>query len=153
VNISLVPHCVSKAVFMVQHEVAMRLVATAGSEDYGLLSVLVQKTFSPSYLFKVANTAFYPRPKVDSAVVMLVPHAVKHLDKEHSQQFMRVAKIALQARRKTLLNNLCGGLGKDKETIRGIIQILSWDEKRRAETLSVEEFEKLSDTLRQHNLL
>jgi 16S rRNA (adenine1518-N6/adenine1519-N6)-dimethyltransferase len=81
--VSRVP-CLNRAVFMIQKEVALRLVAGPGSRAYGALSVWMQSFVRPELLFTVPPTVFVPRPKVDSAVVAMVPSGkgVREADRE-----------------------------------------------------------------------
>lgn len=92
--------------FMLQKEVVMRLCAQPGSKSYGRLSVFAQYFCQVHHLFNVPPTAFNPQPKVESAIVRLVPHAklpAQATDKEH---FFEIVKAAFAQRRKTLKNNL-----------------------------------------------
>jgi 16S rRNA (adenine1518-N6/adenine1519-N6)-dimethyltransferase len=90
--------------FMLQLEVVQRMVAQHSTPDYGRLSVMLQTRFAMTKLFKVAPGAFRPPPKVDSAVVRLVPLAEKP-DWDQAL-FERIVREAFSARRKTLRNAL-----------------------------------------------
>jgi 16S rRNA (adenine1518-N6/adenine1519-N6)-dimethyltransferase len=94
----------SRAVFMMQAEVADRLVAKPGSRDFGYLSVYTQINAHPEILFGVPRDAFRPPPKVDSAVVRLDRQSVPGLDDPGS--FLKFASMCFRHKRKTLRNNL-----------------------------------------------
>ena len=103
-----------RAVFLVQREVAARLVAAPGSRDYGFLSVRTQVLAEPSILFSVPPSAFQPPPKVDSAVVLLIPRDRKaELELDSVEQFLAFAGLCFRQKRKTLRNNLAGAYGRD----------------------------------------
>lgn len=96
-----------RAVFLVQREVAERLVAAPGSRDYGYLSVRTQYMARAELLFTVPPKAFRPPPKVDSAVVRLIPRAGLEPDSD----FLRFAGLCFHQKRKTLRNNLVARYG------------------------------------------
>ncbi len=131
---------VTKIVTMVQREVAERMTAAPGSKIYGALSVAVQFRSEPRVAFEVPPENFLPPPEVTSAVVVCdVRKPSFEVDEEF---FTRVVRAAFAQRRKTLLNSLTGaGFDKEKILASGI------DSKRRAETLSLEEFARLSNFL------
>jgi len=101
-SLRLGPLCL-RAVFLMQKEVALRLIAAPGSRDYGYLSVRTQALAHPRKIFTIRPGAFEPPPKVDSAVVELTPHAPPTTDPE---SFLRFAGWCFQHKRKTLRNNL-----------------------------------------------
>lgn len=92
--------------FMLQLEVVDRMVAKASTPDYGRLSVMLQTRFSMQKLFRVAPGAFRPPPKVESAVVRLIPLAAAERPRVDERIFARVVAAAFSARRKTLRNAL-----------------------------------------------
>ncbi len=98
------------AVFLVQLEVACRLAAEPGSRDYGYLSVQAQLASEAAILFDVPRTAFRPPPKVDSAVVRLMPRVPQVDD---PQSFLAFARLCFRQKRKTLRNNLLGAYSKE----------------------------------------
>ena len=105
----------SRAVFLVQAEVAARLAASPGGRDYGYLSVLTQLHARPRILFEVARTAFRPAPKVDSAVVLLEPRdAAEEWNIPDKASFLRFASACFQHKRKTLRNNLAPAYGRER---------------------------------------
>lgn len=127
----------------VQREVARRIVAGPGGKDYGVLSLMVQYYGKPKLEFVVPRGAFRPVPKVDSAVVHIELHEKRPVAVRDERFFFRVIKTAFSQRRKMLLNALkpISGDIKEKLVLAGI------DPARRAETLSMEEFARLSDEL------
>jgi len=127
----------------VQREVARRIVAGPGGKDYGVLSLMVQYYGQPKLEFIVPRGAFRPVPKVDSAVVHIELHENPPVAVRDERFFFRVIKTAFSQRRKMLLNALkpISGDIKERLILAGI------DPARRAETLSMEEFAKLSDEL------
>ena len=132
-------HCIGDMLFMLQKEVVDRLAATPDTADYGRLSVMVQLRVHVEALFDVPPQAFYPPPKVDSAVVYLRPHARPPVDVRDVTVFAQIVKAAFATRRKTLRNNLKGLLSADQ------IEALAIDPGRRAETLSLAEFARLAN--------
>ena len=125
---------VKKIVAMVQKEVALRMTAAPGSKIYGALSVAVQFRSMPSVAFEVPPKSFLPSPEVTSAVVVCdVRKPPFDVDEEF---FFKVVRTAFAQRRKNLLNSLAL-FGKEKILASGI------DVRRRAETLSLEEFAAL----------
>ena len=93
---------VDRVVFMMQSEVAARVVSAAGSKEYGALSVFVQAAFSPRIIEEVPAGAFAPPPRVTSAVVALVP--LRPPRAKETATFRALVKAAFGARRKTLRN-------------------------------------------------
>ncbi|MEM6961295.1 MAG: 16S rRNA (adenine(1518)-N(6)/adenine(1519)-N(6))-dimethyltransferase RsmA [Myxococcota bacterium] len=135
---------VHSAILMVQREVRDRLVAVPATKEYGALSVFVQASFAVSTIAKVSRTAFHPPPKVESAVVALLPNTPP-LAEEH-EGLRRVVRASFQKRRKTLRNALLGR-GWSQEEIDTALQTCSIDGRRRGETLAVEEFALLAESL------
>lgn len=138
---------ISQAVLMMQQEVGARLLASPGTKDYGILSVLVQYHFRVTRLFALSPGNFYPPPQVESVVLRLVPEppAPAALDAALLHQLV---KAAFGHRRKTLNNTLGSGaaaFGMSPEAMRAILAELDIDPKRRGETLSVAEFVEISN--------
>ncbi|MBI0166193.1 16S rRNA (adenine(1518)-N(6)/adenine(1519)-N(6))-dimethyltransferase RsmA [Snodgrassella sp. M0351] len=92
--------------FMLQKEVVERMVAVAGSNDYGRLSVMLQYFFEMENLLDVPPQVFIPAPKVDSAVVRMIPQCGRIGIAEDFNHFAALVKQAFQQRRKTIHNNL-----------------------------------------------
>jgi len=131
-------------VIMVQREVADRLVAKPGGKDYGVLSVATQVSAEVEKLFEVPPEAFWPAPKVTSAVVRLKLRPYPGLQVEE-KELLKVVKAAFSQRRKTLGNSLAGGLGISKQEVGELLAAAGVEEQRRAETLSIEEFQKVTE--------
>jgi len=125
--------------FMLQKEVVERMVADPDTPDYGRLSVMLQYRFGMEMLVKVPPGAFTPAPKVDSAVVRMVPLAADRLRARDEALFGRIVAAAFSKRRKMLRSATKGVIGPEAF---GKSEI---DPRRRGETLSVREFVALSD--------
>lgn len=127
--------------FMLQKEVVDRMVAKPSTKDYGRLAVMVQYFCHTEFLFKVGPGAFNPPPKVDSAIIRLEPR----LSFEHpANSVENLSKLVAQAfaqRRKTLRNTLKKMLSAEQ------IKSVGIDPSQRAETLSIQDFVKLSNLL------
>lgn len=131
--------------FMLQKEVVARLTATPGDKLYGRLSVMTQYFCDAFDLFDVPPTSFSPAPKVNSAIVRLVPLKAPTVTANNLEVFEAVVKAAFQQRRKTLRNALKLLLG---ETIDPAS--LPIDLSQRAEKLSVVDFVNLSNAIDAH---
>jgi 16S rRNA (adenine1518-N6/adenine1519-N6)-dimethyltransferase len=123
--------------FMVQKEVALRLAATPGGKDYGRLSGMIQWRCTVEQLFDVGAGAFTPPPKVESSVVRLRPHATPTPSAD-AERFAQVVQMAFAQRRKTLRNSLRPLVDEAGFVRAGVDPI------RRPETLSLEEFARLT---------
>jgi 16S rRNA (adenine1518-N6/adenine1519-N6)-dimethyltransferase len=134
-------HCIKDMHFMLQKEVVDRLAALPDSSNYGRLSVIIQYHCHVEKLFNVPPDAFSPPPKVDSAVVRLVPYAQTPVVVDNLERFEQLVGQAFSQRRKTLRNNL-KGLVTDAQ-----FAAVSIDPQRRAETLSLHEFAALANIL------
>ena len=105
----------TRAVFLVQAEVAARLASPPGSRDFGFLSVQTQLNARVEILFPVSRTAFRPPPKVDSAAILMEPRdAAAELGIENRTAFLKFASSAFRQKRKTLRNNLAPLYGKER---------------------------------------
>ena len=101
---------IPRAVFLIQKEVAERLVAEPGTRDYGLLTVATAIFATVRLLFEVKPSAFHPPPKVDSAVVRIEPHAAAVPD---PARFLEFASHCFRHKRKTIRNNLSEIYGRN----------------------------------------
>lgn len=138
---------VTNIVVMVQKEVADRMKAEPNTKDYGALSVAVQYYCDVEIVAKVPRHLFMPQPNVDSTVIALNVRENPVYKVDNEEMFFKVVKASFGQRRKTLLNSLStlGFLNKDE--IKEVLQNSNIDEKRRGETLSIEEFSNLSNII------
>lgn len=143
---------VTDIVVMVQKEVADRMNAQPNTKDYGALSVAVQYYCDTEIVAKAPRHMFMPQPNVDSTVIGLHVREERKYPVDNEDIFFKTVKASFGQRRKTLLNSL-GGLGfLSKEQIKQALQEANIDEKRRGETLSIEEFASLANAVnRIHN--
>jgi 16S rRNA (adenine1518-N6/adenine1519-N6)-dimethyltransferase len=123
-----------RIVVMLQKEMVDRILASPSTKEYGALSVMIRLYGKPKLVRKVPAGAFFPAPRVDSAVIVIEPHALITKDVD---RFSKVVHAAFQQRRKTLRNAL--------SKIEVNFERAQIDPQRRGETLSVEEFARLSD--------
>jgi len=135
---------IDRLILMVQLEVAKRLVGKTGTRDYGVLSVLAQYFADVDLAFKVSRSCFRPRPDVESAIVELRLKNVDEMDgPAEIEQFIRVVKAAFSHRRKTLLNAMRDA-GMTPDVLRSVFDRTEIDGGRRAETLTVQDFQRLA---------
>lgn len=132
--------------FMLQKEVVERLAAEPGGGDWGRLSIMVQYHCRVEHLFNVGPGAFNPPPKVDSAIVRLVPHAVLPHPAKDAKLLERVVREAFNMRRKTLRNTLKQLLSNED------IEAAAVDGSLRPEQLDLAAFVRLADRLAERGL-
>ncbi|SQI42624.1 Ribosomal RNA small subunit methyltransferase A [Leminorella richardii] len=132
--------------FMLQKEVVNRLVASENSKAYGRLSVMAQYYCRVIPVLEVPPTAFKPAPKVDSAVVRLIPHATLPYPVEDVRLLGRLTTEAFNQRRKTIRNSLGNLFTADQLTELGL------DLNMRAENVSVEQYCKMANWLSQRGV-
>lgn len=130
--------CIEDMHFMLQKEVVLRLTALAGSANYGRLSVMAQYFCDSTFLFTVPSNAFIPAPRVESAVVRLIPRRNPALTVENLEHFSAIVKEAFSYRRKTVGNALKKIISVDKWKTMGINPQL------RSQELTMEDFIKIS---------
>ena len=131
---------------MVQKEVADRMASGPGSKVYGSLSVFVNFYCHPEIVVKVPKTVFMPQPKIDSAVIKL--NLKKELPDIDREKFFKVVKAGFSKRRKTILNSLSSyGFHIEKDDIKLSLEKVNISPSQRAESLSVEDFIKISKAL------
>lgn len=131
--------------FMLQKEVVQRLAAQAGDNNYGRLSIMAQYYCQVENLFEVPPEAFDPRPKVDSAIVRLVPYnELPHVADNH-KNFSNLVRTAFAQRRKTLRNNLKGVLTAEQ------LEEIGIDATLRPERLTVADYVKISNYHNQYS--
>jgi len=137
-------------VVMMQKEVADRITASPGTKAYGSLSIAIQYYMQTEIAMIVPKAVFMPQPNVDSAVIKLTRREAPPVQVIDEEFLFKVSRGSFVQRRKTIINNLQSSLtnGKAKKDL--IIQALEKvgvDPTRRGETLSIEEFGKLSNEL------
>ncbi|MFK2826973.1 16S rRNA (adenine(1518)-N(6)/adenine(1519)-N(6))-dimethyltransferase RsmA [Bacillus sp. B190/17] len=137
-------------VVMLQKEVADRISAKPGTKEYGSLSIAIQYYMEAETAFIVPKTVFMPQPNVDSAVIKLLRRDQPAVKVDNEAFFFTVTRSSFAQRRKTILNNLMSQLPEGKAKKELVIEALGKagvDPSRRGESLSLEEFARLSNTL------
>ena len=137
-----------RLVAMVQKEVAERMAAQPGGKEYGALSVAIQYYTEPKIAFIVPPTSFIPAPAVDSAVIVCKRREKPPVEVCDEGLFFRVVKAAFSLRRKMLSNSL-KNMGIKSEQVAKWLELAGMDGKRRAETLSLEDFAKLTNSFKE----
>ena len=134
------PHC-RRAVFMLQKEVAERVVAKPGTEAYGFLTLYVEAFAEAKILMTLEPKSFHPPPKVRSAVVVLDPHDPGLSSPR--EELLELVSASFRMRRKKLVNNLTGWRDHTREQVLEAMVGADIDVDARAETLSLAEFDRL----------
>lgn len=137
-------------VCMLQKEVADRIAAKPGTKEYGSLSIAIQYYTTAETVMIVPKTVFMPQPNVDSAVIRLTKRENPIVKVRDEEFLFMVTRASFAQRRKTILNNLSSQLPDGKAKKEQIIEALEQtgiDPTRRGETLTIEEFGRLSDAL------
>ncbi|HHT17682.1 MAG TPA: 16S rRNA (adenine(1518)-N(6)/adenine(1519)-N(6))-dimethyltransferase RsmA [Papillibacter sp.] len=138
-------HLFDTVTVMVQREVAQRMVAKAGSPDYGAFTVFTAYYAEGEILFDVPPESFVPPPKVTSSVIRLSMRKAPPEGIEDTALFFRVVRASFAQRRKTLVNSLAGAFGGlDKEGLREAVLSCGFDERIRGEMLSLADFTALA---------
>jgi 16S rRNA (adenine1518-N6/adenine1519-N6)-dimethyltransferase len=147
-NLLLSDLAVERMVVTVQWEIAERLMALPGTKDYSALSVLVQSIADVSLVRKLPPTVFWPRPKVDSAIILVMPNAAKRAEVKDLQKFRNFLRDLYAHRRKNLRGGLVAmaGRGLTKPDVDARLAALGIDGKLRAETLDLAQHQLLCDT-------
>ncbi|MBW2056013.1 MAG: ribosomal RNA small subunit methyltransferase A [Deltaproteobacteria bacterium] len=142
-------HLISSMVLMLQKEVALRIVAKPRTRQYGALSVFLQLYTTPSIEMVLPPRCFFPRPKVDSALVRFSVNRAPRVEIHDERSFERVVRVSFGHRRKTLKNALRTILPSDLFTckIEKLMEEVGIDPGRRAETMSLDDFARLTDGL------
>jgi len=139
---------IKNAILMFQYEFAQRLTAKPKNKEYGALSVISQYYAKISPLIKIKRDAFYPKPKVDSMVLEMDFTKPYPLQAENEVNFHKIVRSAFSCRRKTVLNSLERGMASlSREIIAKALGKCLIDPKRRAETLTIDEYIHLSSVL------
>ncbi|MFT4630390.1 MAG: 16S rRNA (adenine1518-N6/adenine1519-N6)-dimethyltransferase [Dinoroseobacter sp.] len=130
---------IDSQVVMLQKEVVDRMSANSGNKQYGRLSVMLQYRYQIENLFKVPANAFFPPPKVESAIARLTPKQIIERPVNSLLDFEKIVKQAFSQRRKTLRNTLKGCLSAEQMESVGVSPT------NRAEVLSVDNFVDLTN--------
>jgi len=138
----------SEFVVMVQQEVAERIVASCGTKDYGILSVIIQSISDTKIIKYAPRQLFFPQPNVDSAVVQIKINRSK-FNIEDFATFQKVVKMAFGWRRKTLQNCMNLGMNIDKTTSAKIIEQCGFEPNVRGEDLDIEKFISLTKAIKE----
>ena len=141
---------VSGMIIMMQKEVADRITASPSTKAYGSLSIAIQYYMDTDIAMIVPKTVFMPQPNVESAVLRLTRKETPLAEVKDENFLFQVSRGSFVQRRKTILNNLQTSLPDGKEKKDLIVETLNSvgiDPRRRGETLTVEEFAKLSNAL------
>lgn len=135
---------------MIQKEVADRLLASPGGKDYGAITLSVQYRCDCESIVTVPPEAFMPPPKVTSSVIRLDLRKEARVKVKDEKMFFKVIKAAFAQRRKTLLNALSNSnaFSMNKEEIKVMLNDMSLDERCRGETLSIEQYARISEKIR-----
>lgn len=136
----------SSLVLTVQKEVAERICAKPG--DLSILALSVQVYGLPNIVAHIPAGSFYPSPKVDSAVVRVAITPQPAVPDEDLPIFFRLVKAGFSQKRKTLRNALAGGMRWEPQQAQAILQQANIDPRRRAETLSMDEWKNLVQVLK-----
>jgi 16S rRNA (adenine1518-N6/adenine1519-N6)-dimethyltransferase len=136
----------SKAVLMMQKEVAQRIQSRPGGSERGSLSVYLQTLFEIQHVANAPAGAFLPPPKVDSTVLEFVPKS-SGMEAELEEKYFRIVRLAFAQRRKTLANNLANGLHRSRDELTELILDQGMDEKIRPQELDLSQWRALAERL------
>ncbi len=145
VELAQSPKRPERMVATLQLEVARRLMAKAGDDDYGVLTLLVQLNYEPREWFKIPASCFFPAPEVDSACVVLVRRSTPLLPENQHATFVKIVKRAFSQRRKMMLKLLREDWPVEK--LAGAFAALKISPQERAEKLSLAQFVHLTEEL------
>ncbi|TRZ50342.1 ribosomal RNA small subunit methyltransferase A [bacterium] len=140
--------CLSRAVLMFQKELSERICAKPGGKDYGRISVMLRYCADIDKIADVKASLFFPKPKIDSQIIEIRFKESPDFPADNEKFLFSVVKAAFGKRRKTLKNSLSGSeLEIDAKTAVSALNIAGIDPVRRAETLTIEEFVRLSNAV------
>lgn len=140
---------INKYVVMMQKEVADRICSKVSVKDYNSLSIVIQYRAKCKKLLSVPKTVFIPKPNVDSSVISIEVYDNQPVKAKDEAFFFEVVRCAFAQRRKTLVNNLELRFEKSKPFFYKILSMLGFNESVRAEELSVSDFVRLSEALKE----
>jgi len=137
--------CIEKAFLMFQKELAKRIMAHPGGRDYSRLSVVAQYAAQVSFVTDIGPSSFFPKPAVDSTILKFNFFENGKFNQEQEKVLFNVIKAAFSKRRKTLRNSMTGGeFDFKKQFVVQALESAGIDGQRRAETLTVKEFESIA---------
>ena len=140
--------CFEAVTVMVQKEVAQRIAAKPGTEDYSAFTVFCQYYAEPKLLFDVPAHCFMPQPKVTSAVIQLQVRKERNWDIMDEKIFFRLVRASFAMRRKKLSNGLASGFPElGKQGAAEVIEAAGFDANIRGETLSIPEFARIANEI------
>ena len=140
--------CFHSVTVMVQKEVAQRICAKAGSNDYSAFTVFCNYYAEPEILFDVPPSCFIPQPKVTSAVITLRTRKEPPCPIGDEKLFFKVVKASFAMRRKTLVNGLAAAFGEfSKEQLKQMLAACGLPETVRGETLDIPQFAAIADKI------
>jgi 16S rRNA (adenine1518-N6/adenine1519-N6)-dimethyltransferase len=149
VELAWAPQCPSRMVVTLQLEVARRLMAAPKNPDYGLLTLLIQLRYQPGDWFKIPASCFFPEPDVDSACVVLSRREERLLAPESEAAFRQIVKRAFSQRRKMMFKLLKEDWPAAR--LEPAFTQTAIDPRARAETVSLEQFVRLTRILSAHS--
>lgn len=140
---------VDDIIIMIQKEVADRIAAKPCTKDYGALTVAVNFYSNAEVIVNVPPSAFIPQPKVSSSVIRLAVRNEPPVNVKNKKNYFKVVKASFGQRRKTLLNALSnsGITNKPKDELSALLEGVGISGQRRGETLTLEEFAIVADTI------
>jgi 16S rRNA (adenine1518-N6/adenine1519-N6)-dimethyltransferase len=136
-----------RIVVMLQRDVADRFTARPATPAYGSLTLVVRFAMDVRRAFTLGPSAFYPRPKVDSAVVVMERRPCPAAPVRNRAFLLQVVRAAFAYRRKTFANSVALGLGIERDTTRDVLVALGLDPETRAEQLDLDAFAAIADRL------
>lgn len=134
-----------RVVLTIQKEVALRICEKPG--DMSLMALSVQVYGQPRIAAHIPAGAFFPAPSVDSAVLVIEIYPIPLIPAEHLDTFFKLTKAGFRQKRKTLRNSLSSGLSISPASAADLLERAVIDPQRRAETLSIEEWQRLAENL------
>lgn len=139
----------SSITVLIQKEAAARLSAAPDTKDYGAITASVSYYAKTKRLFTVSPGNFIPKPKVDSAVLQIIPYTEKPIKPLDEEMFFKVIRAAFSARRKTLINSLSSSFSDfiSKDELTDLIAQCGISPTVRGETLSILDFKLISDKI------
>jgi 16S rRNA (adenine1518-N6/adenine1519-N6)-dimethyltransferase len=142
---------IDKCVFMLQKELAQRIAAPRGTKDYGRISVVLKYHADLKIIANLKPSLFYPRPKVDSSVILIDFNKTNTIKVKDEKLFHEIIRLSFGQRRKTLRNSLGKGV-KDKNLLEEIFESLELSVSLRGEDLELEDYIKLADKFLEYNV-